>query len=116
MAQKTEVIRVLGTNPDSRAVHRSIAAHLDELRRSMPALRRTMVMTGDALTSDLAVVLFWEGMSEPGKTVAGRMLAEYLRQYGSVDHTAWRIIANDTAAGAGDGNPTDGERRAGKEL
>lgn len=93
-----ELIRVLGPLPDSHPVQQEMESRLEETARAA-GLKRALLMTKPSYGSDFAVVMVWEREGEPARTREGLALAEYLRQFGSVDHTAWQVQYAAPAAG-----------------
>jgi hypothetical protein len=103
MAEWMEIIRVLGAFPDAHPMHEEIQVRLEETRKAA-GLKRAILMTKASYGSDFGVVLVWQSESQPDKTREGLVLAEYLRQFGSVDHAAWRVITTlSTSAKGGEG-------------
>jgi hypothetical protein len=100
MAEWLEIIRVLGAFPESHPVREEIQLRLDETRKAA-GLKRSMLMTKASYGSDFAVVLLWENARQPVKTREGLALAQYLQQFGSVDHAAWQVILAAPAPVAG---------------
>ncbi len=103
MGEWMEIIRVLGSLSAAHAVQAQISGRVDETREAA-GLMRAILMTKAPYGSDFGVVLVWNDNRQPAKTREGLVLAEYLRQFGSVDHAVWQVVPRETApAGEGSG-------------
>jgi hypothetical protein len=77
-------------------------SRIDGLLRELPHLlardpgvgtaRQVRIYRQPMVGSDLLVCLWREGTDEPGQSREGLLLAEYLSDYGLVDHAVWEEV------------------------
>ena len=88
-----------------------VQSSADRLQEAMPSLQQqveeieasasdaeALFMQHALYEGDLAVVVVWHNNTAPQKTRVGLMVAERLRDLGSVDHAVWIPAAKDTQA------------------
>jgi len=69
-----------------------LSAHLRDFCEDK-GIKNAWVIIQSAYEYDLAVVLFWENERQPVKTREGLYIANYLEQFGSVNHAVWTVFS-----------------------
>lgn len=108
--QWIEIVRLVSAPKDVQMLQKEIRAQIDGLEKT-PGLERALVMLHAIYGTDFAIVLVWNNEREPVKTREGLLLADGLRQFGSVDHAIWSVLSNVTGS-AGNGAETHRDRQA----
>lgn len=86
-----EQIRVRSSPSALRAAMPAVQQHLRSLADSAPQAE-TFFLQHALYDGDLAVVVVWQSEDPPSKSREGLLVAEHLRQLGSVDHTVWQPV------------------------
>lgn len=86
--QWLEIIRVLASTDRIQTVLRTLASMIRDLQ-DRDGNQETTVLSHQGLESDLLVCIRWKRDGQPEKSREGHLLAEYLRQFGMVNHDIW---------------------------
>jgi len=86
IVKQLEIIRLLASGAKTRELLDRLPELLGDLQS---AAVQVTAYTREALESDLMVCLQWSGQIASGKTREGLLLAEYLTEFGMVDHEVW---------------------------
>ncbi|MDD4870186.1 MAG: hypothetical protein PHR77_06465 [Kiritimatiellae bacterium] len=87
-----ETIRVLCSLQDADAFKDELVAQLCDFR-GIKGIKKISIMLQSAYEHDIAVALFWNKQQQPTKTVEGVFIANYLKQFGSVNHSVWTVFS-----------------------
>jgi hypothetical protein len=90
--QWVEMIRVLCSLQNAEAFKDELVEQLRDFRK-IKGIKNISVLFQSAYEHDLAVALFWNKRQQPAKTVEGIFIANYLKQFGSVNHSIWSIFS-----------------------
>jgi len=93
--KQLEIIRLLASKAKTRELLDRLPELLGDLQSS--AVQVT-AYTREALESDLMICMDWSGRETPGKSREGLLLAEYLTDFGMVDHETWTRQSPDQEA------------------
>jgi len=90
--QWIETIRVLCSLRDANDFKDDLNAQLRGFYGTKGS-KQISVILQSAYEYDLVVMLFWNKQQQPAKTMEGEFIANYLKQFGSVNHSVWTVIS-----------------------
>ena len=96
-----EMIRLRGNLKEMQKLQEDVVTELNRWQKT-PGFLGTLVMFQMPNETDLAIVLVWKNEREPVKTREGLSLTGFLEQFGSVDHSVWRILSNNIVSNSDD--------------
>ena len=87
-----ETIRVLCSLRSTDDFKEELVIHLREFCEAK-GIKNIAIMLQSAYEHDLLVALFWNKKDQPARTLEGVFIADYLKQFGSVNHSVWTVVS-----------------------